>query len=58
MTTEGKELTFAVLILLAPHFSLSMAIWCIGGLILVALLCSVTVRYAWGRVWDHLTRQS
>lgn len=52
---EGKELTFALLILLAPHMSLSVALIIYGAIVAVAVLCSDAFRNAKDRLWDHLT---
>lgn len=56
MTTQ-KEVTFALLILAAPHLSQSMAAWIGCGIVIAAILLSDTVGNARRRLWWHLTRR-
>jgi len=54
---KQKELTFALLILAAPHLAQTLSIWIGGGIVVAAVILSDTVCNAARRMWWHLTRQ-
>ncbi|MEO6146540.1 MAG: hypothetical protein ABIP04_05600 [Sulfuriferula sp.] len=55
MSTEGKELSFAFLILLSPHTSLVVALWICGVMLALSILTSNAVIEAKDRLWSHLS---
>lgn len=55
--SDGKEITFALLILAAPHMSETMAWWIAGGMVVAAILLSDAVKNAMNRIRWHITRQ-
>jgi predicted membrane metal-binding protein len=55
--SAGKEVVFAVLIVMAPHLSQQLAAWMVFGLILAAIWFSDTITNMRNRIWWRITRQ-
>lgn len=55
--SEQRQVTFALLILAAPHLDQNLAIGAACGIVASSVLLSDAVCNAARRIWLHLTRQ-